>query len=220
MRRAIVGLLFLMLGACAPGRMADLQDSAKFSIGGGVGASLDASLGILSQPSLGLFSEAALLGTEARNASGAIFHKRVSFPYTFVVAARDGKSLLAALNYTGYSSAFKVTGVQRGFEEIDRPLDALPPREVGLEIDGVRYGGELRGGRWLPLPSLADEYSSLFSFRSLTDFHVGGHAGIFGARVGFNPLEFFDFVLGFGGLDIAGDDRTSEATPGARGEQP
>jgi hypothetical protein len=25
-------------------------------------------------------------------------------------------------------------------------------------------------------------------------------------RAGFNPLEFVDFVLGFAGLDIAGDD--------------
>ena len=44
------------------------------------------------------------------------------------------------------------------------------------------------------------------SFGTLTDFHVGGHAGIVGARIGFNPLEFLDFVLGFAGLDIAGDD--------------
>ena len=47
MQRAIAGLLFLLLGACAPGRFADLQDSVKLSIGGGVGASVDASLGVL-----------------------------------------------------------------------------------------------------------------------------------------------------------------------------
>jgi hypothetical protein len=206
MRRAIAGVLCIALGACAPGRFADLQDCGKLSIGGGVGASVDASLGFVSQPSFGLFSEAAMFGAEARRAGGVTFQKRVSFPYTFVLAASEGKSLLAALNYTGFRSAFKVTGFQRGFEEIDRQLDALPPREMGLEIEGVRYGGELSGGRWLPLPGLADDYSRIVSFRQLTDFHVGAHAGILGARIGFNPLEFFDFALGLAGLDIAGDD--------------
>lgn len=206
MWRAIAGVLCIALGACAPGRIADLQDIGKLSVGGGVGASVDASLGFVSQPSFGFFSETALLGSEARQASGYVFQKRVSFPYTFVMAAREGKSLLGALNYTGFLATHKVTGLQRGFEEIDRLLDATPPREFGLEIEGVRYGGEVIGGRWLPLPGLADDYSRIFSFHQLTNFHVGGHAGIFGARVGFNPLELFDFALGFTGLDIAGDD--------------
>ncbi len=206
MGRAIAGIVLLALGACAPGRLADLQDCGKAAIGFGVGASVDASLGVLSQPSFGFFSEGALIGSEGRQASGVTFEKRVSFPYTFVMAAREGKSLLGALNYTGFLASFKVTGVQRGFEEIDRDLDTLPPREFGQVIEGVRYGGELVGGRWLPLPGLADDYSRLISFHKLTDFQVGGHAGIFGARVGFNPLEFFDFLLGFAGVDIAGDD--------------
>lgn len=214
MQRAIAGaVLIIAMGACAPGRFADLQDSGKLSIGGGIGASLDASIGFLSQPSLGLSSEAAMYGSEARDASGVVFQKRVSFPYTFVTAARDGKSLLGALNYTGFLSSYKVTGFQRGFEEIDRTLDAVPPREMGLEVKGVRYGGELVGGRWLPLPGVADDYSRIFSFHQLTNFHVGGHAGVVGARVGFNPLEFLDFLLGFAGVDIAGDDPNGAPQP-------
>jgi hypothetical protein len=220
MRRAIGGMLVIVsLCACAPGRIADLQDSAKLSLGGGIGLSADASLGFVSQPSIGLFSKGAMLGFEGRNAGGVTFQERVSFPYTFAVATRDGKSVLSALNYTGFRSAFKVAGVQRAFEEIDRPLDALPPRELGLEIEGVRYGGEVRGGRWLPIPGgVADDYSRPFSFRSLTDFHAGAHFGIVGVRAGFNPLELVDFALGFAGLDIAGDDPNPGAESAAEPE--
>lgn len=218
MWRAIAVALSIGLGACAPGRVADLQDIGKLSIGAGVGASVDASLGFVSQPSFGFFSETSLLGNEARQASGYVFQKRVSFPYTFVTAARDGKGLLGALNYTGFLATYKVTGFQRGFEEIDRTLDAVAPREFGLEIEGVRYGGGVVGGRWLPLPGLADDYSRIFTFHQLTNFHVGAHAGIIGARVGFNPLELFDFLLGLGGLDIAGDDPQGQPVPEAKTE--
>jgi hypothetical protein len=183
MWRAIAGVLSIALGACAPGRVADLQDIGKLSIGAGVGASVDASLGFVSQPSFGFFSETSLLGSEARQASGYVFQKRVSFPYTFVTAARDGKGLLGALNYTGFLATYKVTGFQRGFEEIDRTLDAVPPREFGLEIEDVRYGG-----------------------------------GVVGGRVGFNPLELLDFLLGLGGLDIAGDDPQGQPLPEAKTE--
>ena len=35
---------------------------------------------------------------------------------------------------------------------------------------------------------------------------VGATLGVFSARVGLNPLEMIDLILGFGGLDIANDD--------------
>jgi hypothetical protein len=36
---------------------------------------------------------------------------------------------------------------------------------------------------------------------------MGATALIMTVRAGFNPLELVDFLLGFGGLDIAGDDK-------------
>ena len=39
------------------------------------------------------------------------------------------------------------------------------------------------------------------------DLEVGAFALILGARVGFSPGEFVDFLLGWFGVDIAGDDR-------------
>ena len=40
----------------------------------------------------------------------------------------------------------------------------------------------------------------------MTDLQLGAHLLLINARLGFNPLEFLDFLLGFAGVDIAGDD--------------
>ncbi len=39
------------------------------------------------------------------------------------------------------------------------------------------------------------------------DIEVGAFAIVLGARVGFSPGEFLDFLLGWVGIDIAGDDK-------------
>jgi hypothetical protein len=100
-----------------------------------------------------------------------------------------------------------VPKLQRGFEEVDKPLQPREPREFGQVIGGRRYGGDVVGGRWLPLPSAAAQYSPWLRFDRLAQLELGAHVAIFSARVGFNPLELADFLLGFAGLDIALDDR-------------
>ena len=49
-------------------------------------------------------------------------------------------------------------------------------------------------------------------------FDVEAHAclGVLGVHVGFSPGEFVDFLLGWFGLDIAGDDVPLDVTPSAR----
>lgn len=45
------------------------------------------------------------------------------------------------------------------------------------------------------------------------DIEAGVFAGIVGARVGFSPGEFVDFLLGWFGVDIAGDDEARRFIP-------
>ena len=60
--------------------------------------------------------------------------------------------------------------------------------------------------RWLPIPGCEDELTPLFGFQTATDLQAGAHLLLINARAGFNPLEFLDFLLGFAGIDLAGDD--------------
>ncbi len=48
------------------------------------------------------------------------------------------------------------------------------------------------------------------------DVSVGVHALLVGASVGFSPGEFLDFLLGWFGLDIAGDDTPIPEPPARR----
>jgi hypothetical protein len=210
----LVAILALSTAACAPGsgrfareRLLDLSEIASFSVGSGKGLAVDASLGALSQPSLGLYgAKTVAYGLMDRDVRGFIAESSVSAPYAFRYARESGAGFFEALNFSGWRAAYSVGRLQRGFEEVDKPLSPVAPREFGETIDGRRYGGEIVGGRWLPLPSAADRFSPRFGFGQLTEFGLGVHVAIFAARVGVNPLELVDFILGFARIDIAGDD--------------
>jgi hypothetical protein len=207
-RLGLLGLS-LALSACAiaPGRIADLRDVGGASIGSGKGLSVDATLGALSQPSIGLYgAKTVAFGVDGREVQGYIAESRVSLPYSFLYARRNGAGFFEALNFTGWHASFAVSALQRGFEEVDKPLVPRAPREFDRVIDGRRYGGAVTGGRWLPLPSAADRYSRPLRFRDLTQLEAGAHVAIFAVRAAFNPLELADFLLGFTGVDIGRDD--------------
>jgi hypothetical protein len=218
MHRLVRLLVVLALAGCAPGRLADLRDAVHGTVGSGKGLSVDAALGFLTQPSIGLYgAKTVSLGVDSRDAFGFMGETRVSAPYAYSYARAEGRGVLASLNSAGWRTTYSVTNMQRGFEEVDKPLRPLKPREFDRVIEGRRYGGRAVGSRWLPLPSAADEFSPLLTFSNATELQLGAHIGIFAARAGVNPLELVDFLLGFGGLDIAGDD----PAPGAeepRGE--
>jgi hypothetical protein len=202
----------LLLAACASGgygarRLADLREVAHVSVGSGKGLAVDATLGFLSQPSLGLYgAKTVSVGVLGRDVQGFIAETQVSAPYAYRFARQNGWGLLEALNFSGWRAQYAVGGVQRGFEEVDKPLKPVAPREFGRVVGGQRFGGELHGGRWLPLPSAAAQFSPLFDFDTATELGAGAHVAIFAARIGVNPLEFADFLLGFAGLDIGRDD--------------
>ncbi len=73
----------------------------------------------------------------------------------------------------------------------------------GVDVaDSVASRARDRGDR-------ARRWSRVHAF----DFEVGVHALLVGARVGFSPGEFLDFILGWFGVDIACDDSPVHPPP-------
>jgi hypothetical protein len=208
--RPILGAtVALFLTACAPGRLADLKDVGKLSLGTGIGLSVDAQLGALTHPSLGFAQKQGAIGYDGRESDDFFYSARVSFPQSIFTARAEGAGILEALNSTGWVVSYKQPSLQKALEEADKFLSRKPPREFGQIIDGRTYGGTQRTGHWLPIPGRTDA-GPYFTYNALTDFNAGLMVGPFAGRAGVNPLELVDLLLGFVSLDIAGDDPDEE----------
>ena len=57
-----------------------------------------------------------------------------------------------------------------------------------------------------PTPRRRAGLTTKHKFIDQFGIEVGAFGGIVGSRVGFNPLEFADFLLGFLGIDVLFDD--------------
>jgi hypothetical protein len=192
-------MVVLLLVGCAPGRMADLRDSGRLSLGIGAGLSVDAKAGALTHPSLGTAYASAKLGFDSRDVDGAFYEVGTSDPHAAFWASKEGASLGQALNDSGWRAAFEVHEYRAALVAVGYPPGQDRPEVLVAEVRGEELDGTLEKATWLPLdPDL--------SFNNATDFQVGATALIVSARAGLNALELLDFVLGFVGLDIAGDD--------------
>lgn len=69
----------------------------------------------------------------------------------------------------------------------------IHPDSMGSSIDG-----------WINIWNIQTPPEPFFA--RATDLEVGATLFVASVRVGVNPLEFIDFLLGFAGIDIAGDD--------------
>ena len=183
---------------CAPGRMADLQDSVSLSLGPGVGIAADVKAGAITHPSFGTVTASAMVGSDSRIVSGSYYQVSSSFPHSMFWASKEGASAGEAINSTGWRAAFQVKEFVAAFVAIGHPT-ANSTEVVSGMVEGVEVDADLDEGRWLPLPPE-------ISFNEATDLQAGATLLLVSARAGFNPLEFVDFLLGFAGVDIAGDD--------------
>lgn len=202
MSRANVFVLFATLfvfAGCAPGRMADLRDSGRLSLGLGFGISADAKAGALTHPSFGILSTSAMLGFDSRDVYGEYYEARVSEPYATVWARDEKEPWLTALNDSGWRAAFKTRRYHEAVAAIWQPVGQSAPDVLVADVEGTEVEGTLDFGDWV--------FSEDANFNTLTDFQLGATFLLFSARAGVNPLEFIDFLLGFGGVDIAGDDQ-------------
>lgn len=193
-----VGAIALFALGCAPGRMADLQDSVSLSLGVGVGIAADAKAGMITHPSFGSVTASAMLGSDSRDVAGSFYQVSSSFPHSMFWAHKEGLPGGQVMNSTGWRAAFEVKEYTAAFVAIGHPTANTTDVISGM-VEGVEAEGTLDEGRWLPLPPE-------LSFHDATDFQVGATLLLFSARAGVNVLETLDFLLGFVGVDIAGDD--------------
>jgi len=195
---ASLGVIVLFALGCAPGRMADLQDSASLSLGMGVGIAADMKAGMLTHPSLGTVTASAMMGSDSRDVAGSYYQVSSGWPHSMFWAHKEGKPGGEVMNSTGWRAAFEVKEFQAAFVAIGHPT-ANTTEIVSGTVEGVEAEGIVDEASWLPIPPD-------LSFNEATDFQAGGTLLLVSLRAGFNPLEFLDFLLGFGGVDIAGDD--------------
>ncbi len=193
-----LGAIALFALGCAPGRMADLQDSVSLSLGAGVGIAADAKVGMITHPSLGSVTASAMLGSDSRDVAGSFYQVSSSFPHSMFWAHKEGLPSGQVMNSTGWRAAFEVKEFTAAFVAIGHPTANTTDIVSGM-VEGVEAEGTLDEGRWLPLPPE-------MSFHEATDFQAGATLLLVSVRAGLNPLELLDFLLGFVGVDIAGDD--------------
>jgi hypothetical protein len=207
--RVLIVLSLIVWVGCAPGRVADLRDSGRLSAGLGLGLSADVKLGDLTHPSLGAFAVSAQLGFESRNIDGPWYEASVSDPYALSWFRRENVPWGYALNLSGWRGVWESLDWLDAVDELDEWVDQEPLPETGTVVEGERLDQSVKVSRWLPITGGHGEPGRLWSFNTATDLQVGAHLILVNARVGFNTLEFIDFLLGFAGYDIAGDDPTS-----------
>lgn len=192
--------LVVVLAGCAPGRVADLQDSMSLGLGIGAGLAMDLKAGMLTHPSLGTATASAMIGSDSRDVDGSYYEVGMAEPHaTFWAHRLTNGAWGPALNESGWRAAFEVHEYTVAVAAIGYPPGQDRPEIVLAEFQGEELQGTLEQAKWLPNMDEAN-------FAGATDFQMGATALILTVRAGFNPLEFFDFLLGFGGLDIAGDD--------------
>lgn len=188
MATAAAMVVAVVVSGCtiAPGRMEDLADCGRISVGFGLGLEVHARAGCITQPAVGLASETYRFGHEDRETTGEWLEFAMAAPIASLMGGwmEPGRGEgWAALNFSSV----------RSFDQGDR------------------------FGYWLPvagLPFMDEAHrDDALSFGELTDLEVGGSLLLVSGRVGINALEIVDFVLGFVGLDIAGDDPKPQPPP-------
>lgn len=175
----------LIAGGCATGRMADLKDCATASVGIGIGLDATVKAGCLVHPSIGVVGSATQrLGIEDRTLPPVWREIQLVWPAMAIFA----------------------NGTARSYGRPEAPLISFMRMDVSRDHKMTRSFGT----SWIPALNRKSEVDP-FSFHEATDIEVGATLLLVSARVGINPLEILDFMLGFLGVDLAGDDPPSAA---------
>ena len=198
-RLAALALAAALLSLCsgcqsiAPGRMLDLGDCG--TLGVGVGGGLDATVqaGALAEVSLGIGHDMRYLGWNGHTGATEWENAQLSWPPSLLMSVvahglrEDGCGLLQPETFYAVPDPDRMT-------EPPRPGNRTP---VGRESKHFGYA--------LPLLSEPGRRRTA-TFHNATRFEAEVSLGVVSVRAGINPLEILDFILGFFGFDIAGDD--------------
>jgi hypothetical protein len=215
-------VLVLAAGSCAPvggyfaARGLDLADCFKLSVGLGIGLAADVHVTDYMAPGLGIASYTANLGWDDRRVNGVWLESDVintprlayEWAYEDSLAADSEDSSQRLL--TGLALASLTLPNERWIRKGSRVtveyfslfnFGGLGERMAARSLAGVLLGhGEQ-----------ADDPGR--SFWQKCFLEAGATAGVVHARVGWNPLETIDFLLGWIGLDPAGDSGTQPVAP-------
>jgi hypothetical protein len=179
LRALLICFLAAAAGGCRSGRLADLRDCGRLSAGVGLGLSADVKIGDMSHPSLGIAAYTYRIGFENRNIAGVWTEGECAFPVVEIP------------NLMGPGDHFFMSYSRDLFAEgHDATLNSMHAVGFWLPFERAKVGDRLRQS----------------AFNTATDIQAGITLGFISARAGINPLEIADFLLGFVGLDIAGDD--------------
>jgi hypothetical protein len=152
-------------------------------MGIGVGLDATAKLGCLLHPSIGLGSVTGRSGLENRKVNGSWYETQAVWPVSMFMNSNNGIFGTATRPFYSYGRDYSGDYFSSFFETT-----------------------------WIPALK-QEKHPPAFSFHELTDIQAGVTLGVVSVRAGINPLEFVDFLLGFAGIDIAGDDPKKQKNP-------
>lgn len=136
-----------------------------------------------------------------------------------------GAGVQAGPAATGVGLQFTLVGIDDG-SFIDLEGHLPPVVEGGMIVASVKVGGEnddpRHRGKGYMVPTFAgvipgmwvDDAKAAPHYWTKVDVSVS--LGV-GGRLGFNPGELVDFLLGFAGLDVYGDDLSTRSATAAAG---
>ena len=212
----IVGIGMLALTGCTRAIWRDFQDCGLVSVGFGAGLSAEARVVAAIQPSIGFQSKTFRLGHESRLISGIWRSDEKPFPVSLgeVRARRAGigspvgnRWLTKLADWRAALSPESFLAGEAAKQVIPRLglLWLLSYRRKDRQFPGHWGAGghqsqQTLSGYWLPC------VGGRQLFNRAGRVEVGATVLLLSARVGVDPIEILDFVLGSVGCDIAGDD--------------
>lgn len=177
----------------APGRMLDLGDCGTLGVGAGYGLDATVQAGALAEASLGIGHNIRYRGWNGHTSVTEWQNAQLSWPPSLFMSA-----------------------MAMGMAQSDCCL--LPPETFYAVPDPERMGAPPRPGNRTPagteskhfgyaLPLLSEQgRRRTGTFHNATRVEAEATLCVVSVRAGLNPLEILDFLLGFLGFDIAGDD--------------
>ena len=177
----------------APGRMLDLGDCGTLGIGVGYGLDVTVQAGALAEASLGIGHYVRYLGWNGHTGVTKWENAQLSCPPSLFMSV-----------------------VANGLREDGCCL--LPPETFYAVPEPNRMDAPPRPGTRTPAGSESKHFGYAFpllseqgrrrtcTFHNATRLEAEVSLGVVSVRAGINPLEILDFLLGFLGFDIAGDD--------------
>ncbi len=173
--------VMLVLSGCTSTQMRDMSDCVTLSVGVGLGLDATCKVGALMHGGIGVIgSRTVQVGLQNWARYGVWEEEQYVWPYTWVVH----EQVTEGMHYE---------------QKLSVLCSYTRERYPALEKDPF----ELR--YWAPIFEKPPKEPS-FRFHELTDLELGATLGLFSARVGVNPLEIVDLILGVFNIDIAKDD--------------